>query len=370
MSVQVSYKKQILLGFFLLLLLLCIFEITLRIYDYYNPNCGFMKSQVYDTIDYDKKRIICLDHKNFKWTNNPTLEIFPNQHYNTININEYGFRGKSISIEKPVDVFRIFIVGGSTVFGVGSSSDNSTISGYLQELYDDSNTDFKVEVINAGIPNAYSSDELYIINNKLLKFNPDLIIVYDGWNDIYRNVELSKLIDHEFFTQLSEAFLKNDYYKTGTILLHNYHTWQKNQLYVANKTMAFNEKEIDAKVLLWKNNMNEICNLKSAKTDMLSVLQPIVGTGHKILTEEEEKHFIAYDHNKVIPHYEKFATEINQLNNVCDGITDGRDFFDTQSSTIYFDSGHVGDKGNSIIAEKLYQISLPLIERHYSKSYP
>jgi len=38
-----------------------------------------------------------------------------------------------------------------------------------------------------------------------------------------------------------------------------------------------------------------------------------------------------------------------------------RNVFDSHSETIYYDQGHVGDNGNKIIAERMYNDILPLI---------
>ena len=120
----------------LLLVLLVAVEGLLRVYDYQNPNCFFLDSDVFADLDQDLKRSICLDNDNLRWSYDPYLQPEPNQHYATINTNQDGFRGKEISLEKPLDTFRVFVVGGSTVFGVGSSSDSTTIPAYLQKQYD------------------------------------------------------------------------------------------------------------------------------------------------------------------------------------------------------------------------------------------
>ena len=48
------------------------------------------------------------------------------------NLNNLGFRGTEFSEIKPSNTYRIFMVGGSTMFGSGESSDETTIPGILQ----------------------------------------------------------------------------------------------------------------------------------------------------------------------------------------------------------------------------------------------
>jgi hypothetical protein len=43
-----------------------------------------------------------------------------------------------------------------------------------------------------------------------------------------------------------------------------------------------------------------------------------------------------------------------------------RNSFDHNLETIYFDKGHVGDLGNKIIAEKLFELSLPIVMKNHT----
>ena len=54
---------------------------------------------------------------------------------------------------------------------------------FLQQKFDEMDLDFNVQVINAGIPKAFSEGEVKLIKNRLLQYQPDLFVVYDGWND-------------------------------------------------------------------------------------------------------------------------------------------------------------------------------------------
>ena len=100
------------------------------------------------------------------------------------NINEHGFRGPEIAKEKPANTFRIFLIGSSTMFGAGSD-DETQISSVLQDKFAENDFDFNIEVINAGAFGAWSKNEVLLVKNKLMDFNPDLIVVYDGVAERY-----------------------------------------------------------------------------------------------------------------------------------------------------------------------------------------
>ena len=78
MSVQISYKKQTLFGFLLVLCFLSVVEIGMRVYDYAYPNCQFIDSDVFNQISFEQKREICNDNDKLVWNNNP-LYLLPNQ---------------------------------------------------------------------------------------------------------------------------------------------------------------------------------------------------------------------------------------------------------------------------------------------------
>ena len=100
------------------------------------------------------------------------------------NFNSHGFRGDEFSEIKPPNTYRIFMVGGSTLFGSGESSDDATIPSILQKIFDSDNSIIqKIEVINAGFGGANTKSEFELLVD-LNKFQPDLVIVYDGWNDL------------------------------------------------------------------------------------------------------------------------------------------------------------------------------------------
>ena len=110
-----------------------------------------------------------------------------------ININSFGFRGDEFAKIKPDKTYRIFVVGASPVFGYGATSDETTISGYMGKFLDGKDFGFDIEVINSGLQAADSNKELKLVERKLITFSPDLIIIYDGWDDLRSDTSPNEL---------------------------------------------------------------------------------------------------------------------------------------------------------------------------------
>ncbi len=101
--------------------------------------------------------------------------------------NSLGFRGEEISLTKPDGVYRIVAVGGSTTYSVDVEDYRDSyphqLGDYLRgQGYDD------IEVINAGSGSYTSYHNFINIQFRVLPLQPDLIIIYQGYNDIHARI--------------------------------------------------------------------------------------------------------------------------------------------------------------------------------------
>ena len=228
-----------------------------------------------------------------------------------VNVNSLGFRGDEFSQIKSDNTLRIFLLGGSQMFGTGATSDQTTIPGYIEKQLVEENNQFTIEVINSGLKGVDSRKELLLLQNMLLNFNPDLVIVYDGLNDLRAGNSSAQILD----------------------------------------------------------NWNSMCRLGDENNfKVIITLQPIAGFGNKLLTQEELLYFQNgkdYKNNSLINslnQYEEYADKLEILENCSEGI-DLRSVFDAETDSIYIDEAHVSDKGNFIVAKSL----LKHISPHISK---
>lgn len=112
--------------------------------------------------------------------------------------NAQGFRrSQDVSISKPGGTYRIFLMGGSTAYGLGglwphlqrefAVIDNSeTIDAYLERYLSEAFPEMRFEVINAAITSTWTHHHLIYLNQRILHYDPDVIIFLDGFNDYYQ----------------------------------------------------------------------------------------------------------------------------------------------------------------------------------------
>jgi lysophospholipase L1-like esterase len=95
--------------------------------------------------------------------------------------NELGYRGELPALEKPPDEFRVFVLGGSAVYGTGPN--HLTIPHQLGELARQSGRS-QVRVYNWGVVSQVSSQELTTVALRIPRYAPDLVVLYGGGNDV------------------------------------------------------------------------------------------------------------------------------------------------------------------------------------------
>jgi len=98
-------------------------------------------------------------------------------------INRYRFRYGDLSKKKPENTLRIFLIGGSVVFN--GPSNETTISGYLEDLLKKKfqNKGMNAQAVNAGMTAYISTQELILLITQIVDFDPDIVMVLDGYND-------------------------------------------------------------------------------------------------------------------------------------------------------------------------------------------
>jgi hypothetical protein len=101
-------------------------------------------------------------------------------------INRYGYRGQDFAMPKPAGTIRIFAVGDSFTFGVGSP-DDMTIPVLLEK--DLKEAGLPVEVVNAGVGGEGTVQHYVNLRKVHLQYQPDAVVLLfdltDLWDDWY-----------------------------------------------------------------------------------------------------------------------------------------------------------------------------------------
>jgi lysophospholipase L1-like esterase len=109
----------------------------------------------------------------------------PGQRTERVTINRDGFRGAEWRHDKPPGTRRVAVLGGSAAFGTGASGDEQVFTVPLEAELDRRARlhGSRAEVWNAGAVGYDSTQELVLLATRLVDLAPDVVVLFDGWND-------------------------------------------------------------------------------------------------------------------------------------------------------------------------------------------
>jgi hypothetical protein len=326
---------------------------------------------------------------------------FVNDHDNTFwfMTDEQGFPpvarvGHHYELHKPPDVFRVVMLGGSTVEGSGVNSPLESLPSKLQFLLEKeiSQNSKHVEVINGGVSHFASDREYLRLIADLVRFEPDLVIAYDGWNDSqlmpsiiagsprtrpYRtpsqedngdrvNASFSSGGSFGLFARLSA--------RRTVDWLNHFATFRLLHYSIRQITEAFHQGDIpanppyeptlsmEAAKIYIENRERMLFIARQRGFGFASFLQPIIGVDDKTYTAIENRYLPPVDnvarqereifYRTVRPLLAKFAgqNEVSGVSCVSDLSTTA---FAGVSDTVYADPGHLLANGNELVAQRI-----------------
>jgi hypothetical protein len=293
-----------------------------------------------------------------------------------------------VSRRKPAGVYRVIVLGGSTVMGDGAPRPSQNLVGMLRAAVRDQRIRAvdgrQVEFINAGVDGYNSAQEYLYFVSRLIRLEPDLVVVYDGWNDSYVWTDGS-IMEHmsPFRTRTQEEGtrrIKATYSVSGSFVLAlgNLKSaltegrfrlalmelpWRilrktKSDEDADDRSESYDPRLID----FYRENHRALVALADDRLAVAVFLQPLAGTDDKALSEEEKAAWwypeFEWEMGNRVPFYRdarRVLAEIKEKNRgnrqVC--IADLSDSLRSVTETVYADTGHLFPNGNRIVASRL-----------------
>ncbi len=275
----------------------------------------------------------------------------PNFEGSYVNINAESLRKTHYQCpSKEKRTYKIFVFGGSTVWGMGAR-DKATIPSFLaKELCDKG---FNVEVTNFAETGYTNSQEMIRLILELREKNePDIAVFYDGANDVWSSFQNKKAgvpqniqnREKEFNSRKEanlEGLFSNFYLVVGKVLrvISKGHLSQDSNEYLITKTAD-----------VYLSNLEVINGLgENYGYEAFFFWQPVIYSRQNVTaSEKKEVDFV----EQMEEDYVKTTAKVLESESVIDmtGI------FDTYSETFYIDWAHVSEDGNLIVAKEIAQI--------------
>jgi len=104
-----------------------------------------------------------------------------------LTINSLGFRGPELPRDKPLGLYRIAFLGGSTTYCADVSSDDKTWPYLVVEALRLALPDRQFDYVNAGVPGYTTRASLKRFKLEVRALDPDLVVIYHASNDLSIN---------------------------------------------------------------------------------------------------------------------------------------------------------------------------------------
>ena len=246
---------------------------------------------------------------------------------------------------------RIYVFGGSTIFCT-EVPDSLTICSFLQRELN--NHQFDYRVYNLGVHEQNSIQQFERLKRDITIKKDDLIIFYDGVNDIFNGVYLGneygsfEIIRHEFFFKIMELSSIIRYFYRRSISNYDfpnnrYKKTADNYLKTIKDTKKYVEQQNGIFLHFFQPNIYSKKNLSEFE-------KKIIMSAEKLFYPNLDKAFM-----NTIPIIKKVLFEYNFS-------TDLTGSLDTVNSTIYYDHCHINELGNKVISNNIFKKVKSVIE--------
>ena len=279
-------------------------------------------------------------------------------------LNKLGYRKNSPTDSKASGEFRVFVLGGSSVF-----NGEPSIPELLEKEFSQKGK-HHVKVFNFGVVSSVSSMELSRILFEISDLNPDLIIMYNGGNDILSPYSYDPRPGYpfNFIVYENNPLLESDIraYPAFTLLLYGSNLARYFfPNYYKDKFVPLDEerKKVNWGSDEWKRDIayNYATNLIKANkiaasfgAGFIAYFQPLVYYKDP-MTIEEKALMLEVEKDHCIAVRNLIRSYMEQVPNGSQFFFDLSDIYDNVHETVFKDTIHTHQNSKSMIARAIYE---------------
>lgn len=257
--------------------------------------------------------------------------------------NSLGWRSRELERPKPAGVVRVFLTGGSTAYGVGALSQETTIGALLEQRLNSElgrAGERRFEVHTVAAPAWASTHERIAIENLVAAAEPDVVVALTGVNDVHwawrgADVMWMRTYADEYFRLLHDAALE----AAGRAPSADVAPLASEPVEPGEVGVRFERNQR----LAWYASA-------ASGASYVVALQPclhVTESSRRAPAEGEPSYFVAC--------FEQMRRRMRELKLQRWSFADLTPLFDADHGRehLYLDSYHFGDKGNRRIADSL-----------------
>lgn len=282
-------------------------------------------------------------------------------------LNTNGYRGNVPSVSKDSLAYRIFFVGGSTVF-----NGHPSIAGAVEELcWQDGFS--HVEAFNYGVVSSVTNMDLARLVYEISAYSPDLVIFYGGGNDIFTPYSSDPRPGYpfNFIAYENNPYFLNGNYDLIPLILYksNFLRYSFNSYFLESfADLSSSRQKVNYNSIEWKDKIaseymgalskaNKIASAFNA--NFVGVFQPIsyykdsLTASEKIFTSPDFFDDAFYIRNKINSSQKDF------------NFLDLSDIFDSHPEQAFVDNIHITQASYIPVAASIYKHISPILYSTY-----
>lgn len=374
-------------------LLLGVAEVALRlVYDeYVPPSSADYESWPYTDLNQHPRTYRHIAQMDY----DPFLGYLPTASYDGVgyHTNAQHLRyNEDLAEQKAPNEVRIFVTGGSTAWGAGVGQ-HQTYAHYLEELFaEDARFDaFKIRVIPAGVGAYVTTQERTLLLNHLLDYEPDLIVMFTGANDVYHGYRGNRLLRNQDFMEIRQALAQSPISKVlpgvdPSQLQYDAPYWADYRIKLhwlaATAAHRIAHPGVASDVVEGQSFPIELTTSESLRNihvmldatrrigiDLVLYLQPYLVASAKPLADWEQELLKRSEASTPgWPAYVRDAYPKYKRALADDALREGYSFFDAdvaiqaEKEAVFVDDFHLGDRGNALLARHLHGLLADRVE--------
>jgi lysophospholipase L1-like esterase len=274
------------------------------------------------------------------------------------------------SLKDSATALKIFCFGGSTMYSSGAR-DEHTIPSELSKLIHQTFPNQNVEVTNFGCHGYTRASENIQLQRELIQNNiPDIVIFYDGVNEVisaHQNNEAgtpTNAYNRKKEFKIAHSYKKRIKLMITTSNLYRFITTMQRKIFSGSAYKQLSARGDSLATDIVKNYVGFVKLSKSLENEygfkVFNFMQPNIYS-KKTLSEAEKNYFQQqqYYENLYTLSYENVRKDSVFIND--DTFIDISDAFDNTNQTIYFDFCHTGERGNQLVAGRMFTYLQPLL---------
>ncbi len=279
-------------------------------------------------------------------------QLASGRHFNC-HINQLHMRGKrEVTMPKPSGTLRIFVVGASTAFGAGAPGDGQIIGAYIEKYLARhlSSDRLSIEVFTAATPQWTSTHERIVIENRVSRLSPDLVISISGAADIFWTCKGQTVFN-----------VASDWFREYVIHFNRYLDMldlPRVNPYPREKPSMIPMEQMAGDLI--ENLRQSAFSLEQVDCPILFALQPALIESRKIKSRMESENVEKFEYRcsieniRISEGYKHLRHKVPRAKIPNLTFIDLSGVFDdVQGETVFLDTFHFGDKGNRIIGRAL-----------------